>query len=519
MFGLRRRTKERSEGAAAEAPSQSPIPADEKRLDLDEKRLDLDEKRLGPKYDESGKLKVTEFGAGESPKDDNTPRSPAEIVTAVAAAAARWPWLCIALTTAALFARSYLGGITAAGGETWYPVPIVGFVRSDLALATFLVGCIPFALLARRWTLLGLANLAVIAVYLPELLIPGPVPAPRQVYECYGIVFAALAIVSVALWRKPAVAPVVYVALASGLPRLPEPIRPLYSAIPTDEIPNHVINMNPDIIEHVGDAALHAEAILDFVWENREDWVKVSHARSLGYFVFGKNFNHDKAFNLKYGGPDYSLRRGYRLKRARRPGPDGKSASLEGLHGESDFRMLFPEKRKEVSEMFTAKFDSSLRDIYSGILGIPTDNVVLGDTGVLSTMENMGFPAVKVVFPSMYWHWFNNPHTDSYLYQMDYIGDKRCDKTRTRTFLIPLTEPEGAGLYFWEKDGTRHDVDYKVGNVYSFEVSVLHAIRPFPYWGGLWGGIGMMDARVTIQAFAIPCWGEGDPGPTWYITH
>ena len=95
----------------------------------------------------------------------------------------------------------------------------------------------------------------------------------------------------------------------------------------------------------------------------------------------------------------------------------------------------------------------------------------------------------------------------------------RCDKTRTRTFLIPLTEPEGAGLYFWEKDGTRHDVDYKVGNVYSFEVSVLHAIRPFPYWGGLWGGIGMMDARVTIQAFAIPCWGEGDPGPTWYITH
>ena len=95
---------------------------------------------------------------------------------------------------------------------------------------------------------------------------------------------------------------------------------------------------------------------------------------------------------------------------------------------------------------------------------------------------------------------------------MDEIDGNKCDRKEQRTFLIPLTQPPGAGLYYWHKNGTRIDVDYKVGNVYSFEVSVLHAIRPFPYFE--WSH-GHEASRVTIQAFGIPC---GEPRK-WYITH
>lgn len=209
-----------------------------------------------------------------------------------------------------------------------------------------------------------------------------------------------------------------------------------------------------------------------------------------------KNFNHDQ--NTPEG-KMYSLRSGFRL------------TSYRETWGESDYRLFFPEKRAEVSTMFRERFGTSLANIYARVLDIDPETIVLGDMGVLSKMEKMGFPAVKIVFPSLYWHWFNNPHTDSYLYRMDTIDGKVCDKQRQRTFLIPLTQPPGAGLYYWFKNGTRVDVDYKVGNVYSFEVSVLHAIRPFPYFE--WSRGHMMDARVTIQAFGIPC------GDQWYITH
>jgi len=62
-----------------------------------------------------------------------------------------------------------------------------------------------------------------------------------------------------------------------------------------------------------------------------------------------------------------------------------------------------------------------LTNIYSRVLIVDPETIVLGDMGALSKMENMGFPAVKVVFPSLFWHWFNNPHTDSYLYRMEEI--------------------------------------------------------------------------------------------------
>jgi hypothetical protein len=153
-----------------------------------------------------------------------------------------------------------------------------------------------------------------------------------------------------------------------------------------------------------------------------------------------KNFNHDLKLKPR---DQYSIRSGFR------------HTSYRETWGESDYRMHFPEKRQEVSKMFRERFGSSLAQIYARVLDIDPNTIVLGDTGVLANMEQMGFPAVKIVFPSLFWHWFNNPHTDNYLYRMDEIDGKICDKSRQRTFLIPLTEPPGAGLYYWFKNGSR----------------------------------------------------------------
>jgi len=395
-----------------------------------------------------------------------------------------------------LLIRSYVDGITAAGNETWYPVPLIGYVRSELALFVFVLGSTPFLILVLGWTHVGIIILAGLTIYIPHLLMPGPIPVPTQAYGCFGVILTFLTMIVFPFWRKPQAAIVIFLAIAIIMPNLPDVIKPLFSSIPVEYIPHQVINLTPDIIEEVGAAALESGPLLDFVWENRNDWVKVSHGRALGYFVFGKNFNHDQD---KKKGSLYSLRSGFRL------------TSYRETWGESDYRLRFADKRAEVSKMFRERFGKSLAVIYARVLDIDPEIIVLGDMGALAKMENMGFPAVKIVFPSLFWHWFNNPHTDSYLYQMDTINGDTCDKKRQRTFLIPLTEPPGAGLYYWFKNGTRVDVDYKVGNVYSFEVSVLHAIRPFPYYE--WRRGHMMDSRITIQAFGIPC------GDKWYITH
>lgn len=397
-----------------------------------------------------------------------------------------------------LLIRSYASGITAAGNETWYPVPLLGYIRSELALVFFIVGSVPFFALALGWTLVGVVSLPVLAIFgITQLVMPGPMPVPPHGYHSCGALVTFLFVLAQPFWEKPQAAVVVFLAISLVMPHVPEAIIPLFSSIPVEDIHYAVINYRPDILEDVGAAALESRPLLDFVWENRNDWVKVSHGRGLGYFVFGKNFHHDLDVPP---GDVYSLRQGFRM------------TSYREMWGESDYRLYFPEKRREVSEKFRDEFGSSLANIYARVLDVDPQNIVLGDTGALAEEERMGFPAVKIVFPSLFWHWFNNPHTDNYLYQMDEIDGNVCDRDRQRTFLIPLTEPPGAGLYYWFKNGTRVDVDYKVGNVYSFEVSVLHAIRPFPYFE--WSRQGSMkDARVTIQGFGIPC------GDYWYITH
>jgi hypothetical protein len=75
-------------------------------------------------------------------------------------------------------------------------------------------------------------------------------------------------------WRKPQAAAIMFMAIAIIMPNLPGVVKPLFSSVPVEEIPYHVINMQPDIIEEVGAAALEADALLDFVWKNRNDWGK-----------------------------------------------------------------------------------------------------------------------------------------------------------------------------------------------------------------------------------------------------
>lgn len=186
-----------------------------------------------------------------------------------------------------LLARSYLDGITAAGNETWYPVPLMGFVRSELALVCFVVGSIPFLLMVLGWTYVGLLLLLGLAIWIPNLVMPGPMPIPEESYHCYGIIFMLLAMIMVPFWKKHQAAIAMFIAISIIMPNLPEYIKPLFSAIPVEYIPEQVINFRPDIIEDTGAAALETGPLLDFVWSNRNDWVKVSHGRALGYFVFG----------------------------------------------------------------------------------------------------------------------------------------------------------------------------------------------------------------------------------------
>ena len=230
-----------------------------------------------------------------------------------------------------LLIRSYAGGITAAGNETWYPVPLIGYVRSELALLSSVIGSIPFLIVVLGWTHVGIITLAGFAIWIPQLLMPGPIPMPTQAYYCFGIIFTFLTMTVIPFWRKPQAAAIIFVAIAIIMPNLPDVAKPLFSSVPIEDIPYHVINMQPDIIEEVGAAALESGPLLDFVWKNRNDWgkevgafvfridfflvyfvithtysffkyafssscacftinsliVKVSHGRALGYFVFG----------------------------------------------------------------------------------------------------------------------------------------------------------------------------------------------------------------------------------------
>jgi hypothetical protein len=186
-----------------------------------------------------------------------------------------------------LFVRSYFDGITAAGNETWYPVPLIGYVRSELALVCFVFGSIPFLLAVLGWTYAGVLLLSGLAVGIPQLLMPGPIPTPDQAYYCYGVITFFVAVVVAPLWKKPQAAIAMFLAISIAMPNLPEVFKPLFSSTEVEYIPEMVINYRPDIVEDVGAAALETGPLLNFVWENRNEWVKVSHGRALGYFVFG----------------------------------------------------------------------------------------------------------------------------------------------------------------------------------------------------------------------------------------
>ncbi len=195
--------------------------------------------------------------------------------------------LAYAIVWLFLLARSYKDGITAAGNETWYPVPLIGFVRSELALVCFLVGSVPFLLMVLGWTHAGVVLLMGVATWIPGLVMPGPIPMPHTAYHCYAILTLVLSLVVYPLRKQPHACVVLFVAVSVILPNLPESLKPLFSSTPVEQIPKWVINLEPDILEEKGAAALETGPLLDFVWENRNDWVKVSHGRALGYFVFG----------------------------------------------------------------------------------------------------------------------------------------------------------------------------------------------------------------------------------------
>jgi len=117
----------------------------------------------------------------------------------------------------------------------------------------------------------------------------------------------------------------------------------------------------------------------------------------------------------------------------------------------------------------------------------------------------LGTPAVTVVLPNVLWHWIANPHTD-HVYADAFerkTAHQKLDCQRTanagfKSFLLPLTLPEGTGLLYWEPNGTRCEVLYEMGKVYTFDVSCVHAIRPLSYHD-----CNRKNIRITVQAFGV----------------
>jgi hypothetical protein len=340
----------------------------------------------------------------------------------------------------------------AASGQTWVPVPLIGYVREDVAVGLLAAGAVVWWILSKLPTLLQ--------VTLVALVLGAPLVAePPRVYL-----------------REPPDAETLRRSKSFG------------STSPVQVLPG----LSKDDSARIAAAA----------WEERRVWTKFSMSMFIGYFGFGGSLNFDAADDPSEL-PAWSLGSGFSSRLAY------ESAWAWRIEGDE------PIMSKERAELLDAIarlpwYTEKLRSVISAALGVPPSNVVFGGEGPLAD-QSLTHPCVQIMLPSIFWHLVCNPHVDT-LYFVPEIDGEPCDKKSLRTFLLPLTNAAGAGLISWTYDKktrqvVEHTAHYEVGNLYSFNAAVAHAIKPFPYFE-LW-----TTPRMTIQAFGTKC------GDTWYIYH
>ena len=393
----------------------------------------------------------------------------------------------------------------AVSGLRWVPIPFIGYVREDVA-AGFLA-----ASAAACWTLSAFPIPLRVVAALAAPLLGSALPLGEKAQVALGV-FAAGAVVPLILLALRARLRIIFTALLLCAPLVADPPRVYMQAPPPR--PDQLQSEQGSLRVHVFSGLSKEESarIAAAAWDHRRLWTHYSNSVFLGDFGFGGSLNADWDDDPS-AIPFWSLEYGFRSR----------------LASESDFAWKCHEvacsASEERAELMTAVaqmpwFTESLRPLISTSLGVPPAQVVFGGEVPLrdrlprrgaQARRGFGPPTVQAMLPSVFWHFVCNPHEDN-VYYIPEIDGAPCAEDSLSTFLFPLASPRGAGLVSWTLDRAsqrvrEHATPYEVGKMYTFNASLPHAIRPFPY-------VEFSPApRMTIQAFGVKC------GEKWYVYH
>ena len=333
-------------------------------------------------------------------------------------------------------------GTVTASGDVWIPLPLIGYLRWDVFLITFL------------------------GIELPIF------------WACYQNKHWSFWLI---------------LGIACLLPFIPDSIRPIFYTKSLsmffdyyEEFFGFPYNESPQVTAHAtGLTQEISDRIAAFAWDYRHEWKHVSTSVCLGYYQLGPSLNFDR--NRRDMPPFYSFVYGF-------------NPSEERLALESHFRNHFPAKRTQVVDLLQKEMLPSLREAYARTVNVPTDQIVYGD----EAFGKLGVPAITIMLGNAAWNSISNIHTDAMYADKFEEKNKRnffCNSTYdVTTFLLPLTAAQGSGLRYWKKKDEMVEVFYEIGHVYTFNATMIHAIRPLPYkeWQ-------RQQIRMTVQAFGVEC--------------
>ena len=342
----------------------------------------------------------------------------------------------------------------AVGGLLWLPVPLVGFLRADLAI-------------------LALAAEAAIATLLCALHPNLPV-----------------------------------VMLLAGAATL------------RFALPHPAVRYNPN-----GRGAVHGGLVHDGKYETLKAWPGALSEGACDKLLAGVLAHHAEWTKCaRQPVPYYSLGLSSNFASADESTPAWWSLSVgfaaaEGHEGQFVLgsRGRFHRERTRALLNAAAWLNEPLRAALATALDVPLGRITFGGEGAIAHLPH---PAVQVYLPNIAWSVAINPHTDALIFSrmLTRVGQTVCDDSTRAAFLLPLsTPPPGSGLLYWnmlDANGTassvplEHEQDYTRGTLYSWPLTLMHALRAWPYieWD-------TSALRVTIQAFGVRC------GDDWYFYH
>jgi len=344
-----------------------------------------------------------------------------------------------------------------AGALLWLPVPLLGYMRADLAVVALAGQAVLAALLCLLVRVRGLAVVFAIAV----LLVRGGLPHESLYY------FKQSRITSNAV--RLAAAANASISSTAGI----------FSA---------------ELCEQ-----LYAEVL-----QRHAEWTRADLEVPVPYFSLGVSSNHARDDEAPPAW--WSLRTGF--------------AALEGNEGSVVLGARGRAHRERVSSLLRNAdwLNEPLRAAMSAHLGVERERVVFGGEGLI---RHLWHPAVQIYLPSLAWAFVVNPHIDEHVFSQLLRGSPgggaECEESTRFAFLIPLHTPSGSGLLFWNllnQDGVateelvEHVQPYVRGTLYSWPLTLPHALHPWTL--AEWDASAL---RVTLQLFGVLC------GEMWYFYH